>query len=182
MKKAFVMALALTLGLAISSYAGDDNLKVKQQTKTKGDVTTTTTQIKDTTTGEKIKETVVTTDTTERSKQEVKGKNLKMKKEEIATPESKAGLVKFDVKKGAITDMQIEWVYRQEGDNYVTEYTIKDKNNEKLLKELNLTPAQAFLIVPGVHKIISTSPYTGQDVRSNIQAVILKDLKTAVKK
>jgi hypothetical protein len=42
-----------------------------------------------------------------------------------------------------------------------------------------ITETQANLIKPGKHKIISTSPYTNEDIRSNIRAVIVKDLKAA---
>ena len=113
-------------------------------------------------------------------KKEFKGENLEMKTEKTTTAAGETGVAKFKVKKGAITNLKIEWTYFQEGDNYITEYTVKDKENKALLDELGLTPIQASLIKPGKHKVTSTSPFTGEDIQNNIKAVILKDLKVAV--
>ncbi len=184
MKKVLVMMLALTFTFAISGYVrgADETVKAKEKTTTVNGVTTTKVNLKDTTTGATAKEKVVTTDTSTTTKQEVKAKNIKMKTEEVVSPSGKAGIAMVDVKKGAIKEMNIEWNYRQAGTEYITEYTIKDKNNKVLMKELNLTPTQTAMLTTGTHRIVSTSPYTGSDIRDNIRAIILKDIQTATKK
>ena len=120
------------------------------------------------------------------TKTDVTGKNINIERKATDTATGETGKMKVDVKKGAIKDLQIEWTYRQEpttkGINYITEYTIKDKKNEKLMKELNLTPEQASLITEGTHTITSTSPYTADDIRGDLLAVVLKDLKTVIEK
>lgn len=169
------------LGLALNAY-GQDTVQVKEKKTTKGDTVTTKTEVKDATTGVKAKEEVKTTGSETTTKQEVKGKNVKAEREVVATPTEKEGKAKVAVKKGAIEKFNIEWTYEQKGTEYITEYTIKDKTNKDLMKQLNLTDEEAKLIQPGTYKIYSTSPFTGPDMRTDMQAIILKDIKSAVVK
>jgi len=114
-----------------------------------------------------------------KTKEVYKGDGVKVKTEQKTTKAGEVGKVTFKVKKGAIKDMNIKWIYKMENGNYVTEYNVLENTNKKLLSQLRLTPVQAALIKPGQHKIISTSPFTGQDVENNIKTVILKDLIAA---
>lgn len=178
MKKLIVLAVAVTLGLALNASA---QVETKKEVKVTGDATKTTTEVKNVDTGAKAKQTVTTTSTETTTKTDVKGKNLKVEKETVDTAKGEAGKMDVSVKKGAIENMQIEWTYQQKGTEYITEYTIKDKANKDLIKELKLTPEQASLITPGTHRIVSTSPFTGEDIRANMRAVILKDLENTIK-
>lgn len=178
MKKLIVLAVAVALGLALNASA---QVETKKDVKVTGDATKTTTEVKNVDTGAKAKQTVTTTSTETTTKTDVKGKNLKVDKEVVDTPKGEAGKMDVSVKKGAIENLSIEWTYQQKGTEYITEYTIKDKQNANLIKELKLTPEQANLITPGTHRIVSTSPFTGEDIRANLRAVILKDIESVVK-
>ncbi len=111
-----------------------------------------------------------------KTKEVYKDGDIKVKSTQKTTKAGEVGKTTFKAKKGAIKDLNIKWIYKMEDGNYVTQYTVLENTNKKLLKQLRLTPVQAALIKPGQHKVISTSPYTGQDVENNIKMVILKDL------
>jgi hypothetical protein len=178
MKKTMLLAVAVALGLAFNASA---QIETKSKTEVKGDTTTTKTELKNTETGRKAKETVVSTSETTTTKQEVKGPAGKIKKETVVTPEGEAGKVTLTSKKGAFEDLKIDWTYQKEGNMFVTEYTIKEKTNKQLIKELNLNQAQANALKPGTHKIYSTSPYTGDDIRTIIRSAVLEDVAKTVK-
>lgn len=153
MKKVMIVALVLAVGLAVGAQVFASDVKAKESVKT--------------------------TANKEVTKTEIKGDNVKMKTEEIDKLDKSYGTAKFNAKEGAIEDLNIKWVYYMKDNNYITEYTLLEKTNKKLMQELNLTPVQAALLKPGKNKIISTSPYTGDDIRTNIRAVILKDIQMA---
>ena len=105
---------------------------------------------------------------------------MKLKETKTETLGKVAGTTQVDVKKGAIKDLKIDWTYQMEGSDYVISYNVKEQANPNLVKELGLTPDQAKAIAPGAHRIVSTSPYTADDVDQNFRAFTLKDLKSAV--
>ncbi|MFA4874349.1 MAG: hypothetical protein WC956_02810 [bacterium] len=182
MKKLIVLAVAVSFGLAVSASA---QVETKKTTEVKGGTSTTTTEVKTGTA--KAKETVTTSGGTTTTEQTVKGKNVKIEKENVATATGETGMANIAVKKGAIEDLKIEWSYKTVttkagAKNYVVDYTINDKTNKNLLKELNLTAEQSKLIAPGQHEIVSTSEFTGEDIRNNLRAVILKDIANMVNK
>ncbi len=184
MKKVLIgmLVVAVAVGFAIRAYSAE----VKDTVKSSEGKTVEKTEVK---AGDvKAKSETTTTAEGSMTKEEVKGKNIKVKKEEaqtttpVAEGGAAAGKTKVDVKKGAITDMKVEWVYYRQGPEYVIEYNVKEKNNKKLMSELNLTPEQAQAIQAGSHKIVSTSPYTADDVKGDFRAVILKDLANSIAK
>jgi hypothetical protein len=184
MKKMIGLAVAVMLGVAINANAQVDASK---KTEMKGGTTTTTTEVKNTATGAKATEKVTTNASSTTTEEKVKGKNVKIDKTTTDTATGQTGSANVAVKKGAIEDMKIDWTYQtvtvKPGvNNYVVEYTINDKTNKSLVKELNLTPDQAKAIVPGTHKIVSTSEFTADDIRNNLRAVILKDISTTIGK
>lgn len=185
MKKMFAFAVVAALAFSANAFAADKttgNVEVKKSTETtSAGVTTTKTEVKNTATGTKATNETITSGDTTAEKTTLKSKNVKVENEKVVTPTAAAGEVKFEAKKGAIDNMKIDWMYTMEGKDYVIQYTIKDKTNKDLLKELNLTADQASAITPGTHKIVSTSPYTADDVRNNMRAVIIKDLQNNVK-
>jgi hypothetical protein len=173
MKK--LLVIACVLGLAFSAYA---QVESKTTTKVKGDTTTEKTEVKSQ--QGKATETVTTKPGETTTATDVKGKNIEMKRTTTETPGKVAGTTEVNVKKGAIDDLKIDWTYQQIGNNYVLEYNVKENKNPNLAKELGLTPDQTKAIQPGTHKIVSTSPYTAEDVQRNFRAFILKDLKSTV--
>ena len=186
MKKIFMAVLVLAVGFAFNTYAADQ-IEVKSKTEIDKGKTTTETVVKDKTTGGKAKETTVTEGGTTTTKTELKGKTGEVKKETVDTATGETGKVKGEYKNGAIKEFEIDWKMSEVtttsgGKNYITEYTIKGKANKELVKELNLTPEQIALVKPGTYTITSTSPFTSEDIRSNMRAVILKDIKSAIEK
>jgi hypothetical protein len=173
MKK--LLVIACVLGLAFSAYA---QMETQSTTKVKDDTMTEKTEVK-TETG-KATETVTSKPGETTTKTEVKGQNVNIKRTETATPGKLAGTTEVDVKKGAIQDLKIDWTYQKIGPDYVLEYNIKESSNPNLAKELGLTPEQARAIKPGMHKIVSTSPYTAGDIQQNFRAFILKDIKSSM--
>ncbi len=178
MKKLLVLAVAVTLGLAVNASA---QVEMKKKTEVKGDTTKTTTEVKSEATGAKAKKEVTTTGTETVTKTDVKGKNLKMEKETVDTKAGEAGKANIAVKKGAIEDLKIDWKYYMKDKDYIIEYTVNDKTNKNLMKELNLTPEQANAIAPGLHQIVSTSPFTAADIKNDVRAAVLKDLAGVAK-
>lgn len=148
-----IVAVAVAIGFIGMAIAGDE---VKLQEKTSGDKTVT--------------------------KKEVKSEGTMLKTKKTEKPGVEYGTAKFKSKEGAIKDLNIKWRYFMKDNNYITQYTVLDRKDPELLKELNLTPTEANLIKPGTHKVVSTSPYTIDDIRSNMRSVIIKDMKTAVDK
>lgn len=167
MRKLFVFVLAGLLCVAVSASA--------TSTKTK-------TEVKDTTTGATVEKTVTTTPEETATTTKVKGKNIKMEKQQVATKSNVTGTTTVKIKKGALSDLKINYNYYQKGTEYVLDYNVTDKSNKNLRKELGLTADEAKMLKPGKHTITSTSPYTVSDVRSDFHQLIINDLKNAVHK
>lgn len=201
MKKIIVAALLVSVCLSAQAFAKEtievkskggttvekatwdnENVKGKEKTVIKKDGYKYKAEVKDKKTGAKAKEEVVQKGDKTWTKEEVKGKNIKFKKTEIETPKGISGKTKVHIKKGALTNMRVNYVYFQQGTEYILEYTIKDSSNKTLMKELNLTPEQAKMIKKGKHTVVSTSPYTAGDIQADFRKIIVKDLITSVKK
>ena len=176
MKKTIVLVMALVLGLAFSAYA--QTTTVKETVKKTDDKTVTTVEAKGPQ-GGVVKEKTTVTPGEVVTKSDVKGPGgSEVKKTTTETPGKVAGTTKFDMKKGAIEDLKIDWTYEKVGNDYVLSYNVKEQNNPNLAKELGLTPDQAKSLKVGAHKITSTSPYTAGDVQQNFRKLIIQDLKT----
>lgn len=168
-------------GLAFSVYATE--IKEKTTVKTKGDTTVEKTEVRGG--GVKAKEEVRTTPTSTTTKQEMKTKDVEMKKETVETDTGVAGKAKFKLKHGerkhgAIKDWNVKWVYFREGPEYIIEYEVKDRTDPELLKDLNLTKNEASLLKSG--RVVSTSPYTANDVKADFRRVIRKNIELAIAK
>jgi hypothetical protein len=184
MKKTLALAVAFVLGLAFSANA---QVETKSTTKVQGAKTTETDTVKvKTPEGKEIKAKEVKTTNvgepgTTETTSEIKGKNAKAKRTVVEKEGKVEGTTKVDMKKGSIKDLEIDWTYETakigNTDNYIIKYTVTKNSNDKLAKELKLTPDQAKAISPGEHTITSTSPYTAGDVQQNFRAVILKHVK-----
>jgi len=186
MKKLFVAVLVLAVGFAFNAYA-TDQVEVKSKTEIKAGETKTTTEVKDKTTGAKAKEETVTKGDTTTTKTKVEGKTGEVTREVTDTKTGETGKATGEYKNGAIKEFEIDWALSEVtttsgGKNYITEYTIKGKANKALIAELKLTPEQIAMVKPGTYKVTSTSPYTSTDIRTDIRAVILKDIKMAIEK
>ena len=177
MKRIMVLAVAFVLGLAFAAYA---RVETKQTTNVSGSTVKQTTEVK--APDMKAKETVTSKPGETVTKEEFKGKNIEASKTVKETEGKVAGTTKVDVKSGAIEDLKIDWTYEKVGNDYVLTYNVKDNANPALVKELGLTPDQAKMLSKKNGKIVSTSPYTAMDVQQNFRALIVKDLKTAIKK
>lgn len=165
MKKALlgIMVVAVAAAFALSVSA-----KTVEETKVKaGDF--------------EAKEKVTTTKEGTKTQETVKGKAGKIERERVDTAEGSAGKTRVTLKNGALKELNIDWVYFKDlNNNYIIEYTVKDKSDPELLQELNLTPTQANMIKPGKHTITSTSPYTALDAQANVQNIIVKDLRASL--
>ncbi len=131
-----------------------------------------------------VKETVKTTPESTTTKTEVKTEGTKFERKTVETGEGETGKATFKTQHGALKELSVEWDYIEEMTSsgnmvYKLRYTVKDKGDKELIEELKLTPEQARAIKPGVHEIVSTSPYTAEDVRADFRAVIIKDLRNA---
>ncbi|MFH1653319.1 MAG: hypothetical protein ABIE74_04600 [Pseudomonadota bacterium] len=200
MKKFLVVACILAIGFSMNLFAGEQvkviekdgktvekvkweegSVKGKEKSVTTESGSVTKAKVKDTETGAKAKVKVTETDDATVTKEKAKGKAGSIKSTKVETAEGVAGVTKIHIKKGSIKSMQIDYEYYQQNNDYIIEYTIKDKTNKKLLSELNLTEDQSNMIQKGKHTIISTSPYTAGDVQSEFRDIILKDIQTAKK-
>lgn len=177
MKKTIVLVMAFVMGLAFSAYA---QVETTTKTTVKGDTAKQTTEVK--TQNVKAKETITTKPGETVTKEEFKGKNVEASKTVTQTEGKVAGTTKFDVKKGAIEDLKIDWTYEMQGKDYVITYNVKEHSNPNLVKELGLTADQAKAIAPGKHTITSTSPYTALDVQHNFRKLIVEDIRTSMRK
>ena len=172
MKKFVVAVTVIAVLIGITSIAYE-KVKVKStDTKTvekakwnEGDV--------------KGKEKTVVKDNKIKSKEKVSGKAGSVKSKEVTTADSVTGKTKIHIKKGALKNLKIDYVYYRQNKDYVLEYTINDCKNKNLMSELNLTPEQAKMIKKGRHTIVSTSPYTAGDVANEFRNIILKDIRSA---
>jgi len=180
MKKALLamLVVAVAVGFAVRAYSAE----VKETVTTKGDTTVEKTEVKS---GDiRAKETVKTTPEATTTETKMKGKEAKYERKTVETEGAEAGKAKFKTRHGALKELSVEWDYIEEMTSsgnmvYKLRYTVKDKGDKELIEELNLTPEQARAIKPGTHEIVSTSPYTAEDVRADFRAVILKDLRNA---
>ncbi len=179
MKKFMVMAMAVVMGLALTASA---QVTVKESTKTVGDTTVEKTTVKDTAAGVKATEKTTETATSTKTEAKIKGENVKMEKKTIDTAAGEAGKAKVHIKKGELKDFSVDWVYYQEGNDYIVEYTVKDKADKELLAELGLNAEQADAVKAGKHTIVSTSPYTAADIQADFRTLVVKDLKSAIAK
>jgi len=199
MKKILVLVTMLVVGLAFVANAAETKVSTKvtgDTTKTvvkgpEGKVVETVVDKKNETTTKlkvegkqgKMTEKVVEKSNETTAKTEIKGKNLNVKREVTETANMEVGKTKVKVKHGAIKELSVDWTYTVTPDNnYVLEYTIKERNDKNMAKELGLTPEQAAEIAPGSHKIVSTSPYTADDARNDFRSLIARDLKDSVLK
>jgi hypothetical protein len=171
-----VVAVGVALGLSFNVYSAE----VKETTTVKGDTTVEKTEVK--AGNMKATEKVTTTPEGTMTEQKVEGKNVKMEKKEVTTAEGTAGKTKVHIKKGAINKFNVDYVYYQQGTEYIIEYKVNDKADPELLQEMGLTAEQAQLVEPGMHKIVSTSPYTAGDIKADFQQMIVADLKAAAEK
>jgi hypothetical protein len=160
----------------------NENVKGKEKTVIKKDGYKYKAEVKDKNTGAKAKEEIVQKGDKTWTKEEIKGKNIKMKKEEIETSKGVRGKTRVHIKKGAITNMRVNYVYFQQGTEYILEYTIKDSSNKALMKELGLNSEEAKMLKKGKHTVVSTSPYTAGDIQADFRKIIVKDLVTSLKK
>jgi len=180
MKKIVIGLAVVAIGLAFVWNMNAAEIKEETKIKTKGDTTVETTKVK---AGDVKAETkTTTTPGGTMTEEKMKGKSGKMERKRVDTPEGSAGKTKIHLKKGAIKDMSVDWAYYRQGTEYIIEYNIKDKTDKELLQDLKLTKEQANMIKSGMHRIVSTSPYTAGDVQANFRSIIIKDLKSSLKK
>lgn len=174
-----ILVAGVAVAFAFNVYAAE--VKEKTEIKTKGDTTVEKTEVKGG--GVKAEKKVTTTPEGTMTEEKVKGKGTKIERKEVDTAAGSAGKTRVKVKKGAIKDLNVEWVYyMDQNKNYIIEYDVKDKTDKELLQALNLSPTQTDMIQPGVHKITSTSPYTAGDVRANFRDIIVRDLASGMKR
>jgi len=180
MKKILLGVLVVAVAAVFAWRITSAEMKEKTTVKTQGDTTVETTKVQ---TGNMKAETKTTT-TPEgtMTEEKMKGKHGKIERKTVETPEGSAGMTKVQIKKGALKDLSVDWAYFRQGTEYIIEYNIKDKTDKELLEGLDLTKTQANMIQPGVHRIVSTSPYTAGDVQANFRSIILKDLKSSLSK
>lgn len=180
MKKIVIGVLVVGVAVVFAWKLTAGEIKEETTVKTKGDTTVETTKVK----AGDVKAETKTTTTPEgtMTEEKMKGKSGKMERKTVETAEGSAGQTKVSLKKGAIKDLSVDWAYFRDGTEYIIEYNIKDKTDKELLEGLDLTKTQANMIQPGMHRIVSTSPYTAGDVQANFRSIILKDLKSSLKK
>ena len=180
MKKIVIGLVVVAIGLVFVWNMNAAEIKEETKIKTRGDTTVETTKVK----AGDVKMETKTTTTPEgmMTEEKMKGKSGKMERKRVDTPMGSAGMTKVHIKKGAIKDLSVDWAYFRQGTEYIIEYNIKDKTDKELLRDLNLTKEQARMIKPGMHRIVSTSPYTAGDVQANFRQIILKDLKSGMRK
>lgn len=179
--KKIVIGVAV-VGIALAFVWNMNAAEIKEETtiKTKGDTTVETTKVK---AGDVKTETkTTTTPGGTMTEEKMKGKSGKIERKRVETPEGSAGQTKISLKKGALKKLNVEWAYFRQGTEYIIEYNVKDKTDKELLEGLNLTSTQSGMIKPGMHRIVSTSPYTAGDVQANFRQIILKDLKSSMRK
>lgn len=183
MKRIMVLAVALVVAVGFCVVANaDDEITVKEKTTVREGKVKTVVKAKDESTGTKAEMKQRTTKSGTTTKEVVKGDAGKMKITEKETSKGIAGKAKVKIKKGALKKMSVDYEYYQMGTEYVIEYNVKDKGDKDLVEKLGLTPEQAATIEPGHHKIVSTSPYTAQDVDNDFMSVIITDLRQAANK
>jgi hypothetical protein len=174
-----MLVVGVAIAFAFNVYAAE--VTEKTEIKTKGDTTVEKTEVKGG--GMKAEQKVTTTPEGTMTEEKMKGKGTKIESKRVDTAAGSAGKTKVKVKKGAIKDLNVEWVYyMDQNKNYIIEYNVKDKTDKELLQALNLTPTEAKMIQPGTHKITSTSPYTAGDVKANFRDIIVRDLASSVKR
>lgn len=179
MKKMSLLVAVAVVALAFNAFA---QVEVKQETKATGSKVTEKTEVKDTATGAKATEKTTETATATTTDTKIKGENIKAERKTVDTASGEAGKAKVHIKKGAIKDFSVDWVYYQEGTDYILEYTVKDKADPELLSELGLTADQADMVKAGAHTMVSTSPYAADDIKADFRALVVKDLKSAIAK
>jgi hypothetical protein len=180
MKKILLGALVVAVAVVFAWRINATEIKEKTKVTTQGDTTVETTKVK----AGNVKAETKTTTTPEgtMTEEKMKGKSGKMERKTVDTSMGSAGETKISLKKGALKKLNVDWAYFRQGTEYIIEYNVKDKTDKDLLQELNLTPTQANLIQPGMHRIVSTSPYTAGDVQANFRSIIIKDLKSSLSK
>jgi len=181
MRKMFlaVLAVAVAVSFAAVSFA-DEVVELKEKTAVREGKVVTKVEAKDLETGAKVKAKERTTDADTTMKGEVKGKEFDVKTKKHITDAEVAGKTKAKIKHGAIKKLSLNYEYYQEGPDYILEYNIKDKADPDLVALLDLTPEQLEALTPGHHKVVSTSPYTADDMKADFQNIILQDIKQAV--
>jgi len=167
MKKVFMLVLAGVICVALSASAQTTTEKVK---------------IKDTQTGATAEKTVTETGEATTTTTKIKGKDVKMEKKEVVSDTGVTGTTQVHIKKGALSNLKIDYNYFQKGTEYILEYNVKDKADKNLMTELGLTPEETKMLTPGQHRVVSTSPYTVGDIKSDFRQIIINDLKTSVRK
>lgn len=180
MKKILLGVLVVAVAVVFAWRMNAAEVKEETKIKTKGDTTVETTKVK---AGDVKSETrTTTTPAGTMTEEKMKGKSGKMESKRVDTPMGSAGQTKISLKKGALKKLNVDWAYFRQGTEYIIEYNVKDKTDKELLEELNLTPTQSGMIRPGMHRIVSTSPYTAGDVQANFRSIIIKDLKGSLRK